>query len=75
MTQSAWESMNRVRNLLGVAYLAVKGVDVDPCGLAKKFATLIDIIENEVDDAMMMIPRDEKAARVEAQTIDPRPAA
>jgi hypothetical protein len=72
MTQSAWESMNRVRNLLGVAYLAAKGVDVDPCrGLAEKFATLIDIIENEVDNAMMMTPRDEKAARAEAQTIDP----
>jgi hypothetical protein len=86
MKQSARESMNRVRNLLGVAYLAAKGIDVDPCrGLAEQFATLIDIIENEVDDAMMMIPRDEKGAREvrphdatapnEAQTIDPRPAA
>src|SRR5205809_1105142 len=66
--------MNRGRDLLGVAYLAAKGVDVDPCrGLAEKFATLIDIIENEVDDAMMKIPRDEKAARAEAQSIGPRP--
>jgi hypothetical protein len=41
--------------------------------LAEKFATLIDLIEDEVDNAMMMIPRD--AARAEAQTIDHRPPA
>jgi hypothetical protein len=72
---SAWNAMNRVRNLLGVAYLAAKGVDVDPCrGFAEKFATLMDIIENEVDDAMMRVASEKKAARAEAQTIDPRPA-
>jgi hypothetical protein len=65
MESEAWKSMNRARNLLGVAYLATKGVDVDPCrGLAEKFATLIDFSENEVDDAIMtLIPRDAGAGR------------
>jgi hypothetical protein len=65
---------------------AAKVVDDDPCrDLAEKFATLLDLIENEVDDAMMLIPRDGTAAREvrshdatapnEAQTIDHRPAA
>ena len=27
----AWNTMKRVRDLLGVAYLAAKGVDDDPC--------------------------------------------
>ena len=72
----AWNTMKRVRDLLGVAYLAAKGVDDDPCrGLAEKFATLIDIIENEVDDAMMKIPRHANATRTEAQPADDRPAA
>jgi hypothetical protein len=59
--------MKRARDLLSLAYLAAKGVDDDPRrGLAEQFATLIDIIENEVDDAMMLIPRDENATRAEA---------
>jgi hypothetical protein len=42
----AWNAMNRARDLLGVAYLATKGVDHDPCsGILEQFATLIDIIQ------------------------------
>jgi hypothetical protein len=65
MENSAWDSMNRAREFLGVAYLAAMAIDGDPCrGLAGKLATLIDIIENEVDDAMMtLIPRDAGAGR------------
>jgi hypothetical protein len=65
MENSAWNSMNRARELLGVAYLAAMAIDGAPCrGLAGKLATLIDIIENEVDDAMMtLIPRDAGAGR------------
>jgi hypothetical protein len=62
---SAWNSMNRAREVLEVAYLAAMATDSDSCrGLAGKLATLIDIIENEVDDAMMtLIPRDAGAGR------------
>ena len=71
----AWNTMKRVRDLLGVAYLAAKGVDDDPCrGLAEKFATIIDIIENEVDDAMMKIPRNASAARAETKPANDRSA-
>jgi hypothetical protein len=67
----AWDAMKRARDLLTMAYcFADKGVEEDSCrDLAQKFATIIDLIENEVDDAMMMISR---AARAEVQTIDPR---
>ncbi len=76
MKESAWESMKRVRDLLGVAYLAAKGIDVDPCrGLAEKFATLIDLIEDEVDDATTFMPDELKAPRAEAKHADDRPAA
>jgi hypothetical protein len=69
---SAWHAMNRARNLLSLAYLAAKGVDDDPRrGLAEQFAILIDIIEDEVDTAMSLIADELKAARAEAQTIDP----
>jgi hypothetical protein len=61
---AAWESMKRVRDLLGVAYLAAKSIDVDPCrGFAEQFATLIDIIEDEVDDAITFMPDELKAPR------------
>jgi hypothetical protein len=62
---SAWNSMNRAREHLGVAYLAAMAIDGDPCrGLAGKLATLIDIIENEVEHAMMtLIPRDAGGGR------------
>jgi hypothetical protein len=76
MESGAWKSMKRARDLLTVTgCFAAKGVDDDDSGrdLAEKFATLIDLIEDEVDNAMMMIPRD--AARAEAQTIDHRPPA
>jgi hypothetical protein len=75
---SAWSAMKRARGLLTVAScFAAKGVDDDDScrDLAEKFATLFDLIENEVDDAMMMIPRDGTAARAEAQTIDHRQVA
>ena len=73
----AWNTMKRARDLLTMAYcFADKGVEEDSCrDLAQKFATIIDLIENEVDDAMMRIANELKAARAEAQTIDPRPAA
>jgi hypothetical protein len=76
MEISAWNSMKRARDLLTVAgCFADKGVEEDSCrDLAEKFATLIDLIENEVDDAMMMIPRDANAARAEAKPADDRPA-
>ncbi len=77
MEISAWESMKRARDLLAVAScFAAKGIDEDySCrDLAEKFATLIDLIENEVDDAMMMIPRDANAAQVEAKPADDRQA-
>jgi hypothetical protein len=73
---SAWKSLNRARNLLGVAYLAAKGIDVDPCrGLAEQFATLIGIIQDGVDNAMMAIAAGKKAAGAEVQPIERRPAA
>jgi hypothetical protein len=64
MEISAWKSMKRPRDLLTVnSCFAAKVVDDDPCrDLAEKFATLLDLIENEVDDAMMLIPRDGTAA-------------
>jgi hypothetical protein len=73
----AWNTMKRARDLLTMAYcFADKGVEEESCrDLAQKFKTIIDLIEDEVDDAMMMISRDEKALRAEAQTIDPRPVA
>ncbi len=74
----AWNTMKRARDLLTVAgCFATKGVDDDDScrDLAEKFATLIDLIENEVDDAMMMIPRNEEAARAKANPADGRPAA
>jgi hypothetical protein len=62
---SAWKAMNRARNLLSLAYLAAKGVDDDPRrGLAEQFATLIDLIEDEVDNAMVHVAADERAWRV-----------
>jgi hypothetical protein len=61
---SAWKAMNRARNLLSLAYLAAKGVDHDPCrGLAEQFATLIDLIENEVDNAMWLVAAEKEATR------------
>jgi hypothetical protein len=50
MEISAWNSMKRARDLLTVAgCFAAKGVDDDDScrDLAEKFATLIDLIENE----------------------------
>ena len=54
----AWNTLKRARDLLTVAYCyADKGVEEGACrDLAEKFATLIDLIEDEVDNAMMMIP-------------------
>jgi hypothetical protein len=76
MEISAWNSMKRARDLLTVAgCFAAKGVDDDDScrDLAEKFATLIDLIEDEVDNAMMMIPRD--AARADAKPAGGRPDA
>ncbi len=78
MEISAWNSMKRARDLLTVAgCFAAKGVDDDDSchDLAEKFATLIDLIENEVDDAMTFIPDELKAARAEAKPADNHPAA
>jgi hypothetical protein len=78
MEISAWNSMKRARDLLTMAgCFAAKGVDDDDScrDLAEKFATIIDLIENEVDDAMMMIPRNEEAVRAKAQPADDRPDA
>jgi hypothetical protein len=72
------EIHERARDLLTVAScFAAKGVDEDDSGryIAEKFATLLDLIENEVNDAMMTIPDDKKAARAEAKPADDRPAA
>jgi hypothetical protein len=47
-------SLKRVRHLLSVAYRATKGVDYDPCrGMAEDFGAIIDVIESEIDSAMM----------------------
>ena len=49
-------SLKRVMHLLSVAYRATKGVDYDPCrGMAEDFGAIIDVIENEIDDAFMLI--------------------
>jgi hypothetical protein len=73
----AWNTMKRARDLLTMAYcFADKGVEEDSCrDLAQKFATIIDLIENEVDDAMMFVAAEKKAARAEAKPADDRPAA
>jgi hypothetical protein len=65
---SAWKAMNRARNLLSLGYLAAKGADDDDPhhGLAEQFATLIDLISNEVDDAMMLIAAEKEAMRADA---------
>jgi hypothetical protein len=55
---SAWDSMNRVRNLLTVAKcFAAKGVEKDdvPAWIAGTFATLLDLIENEIGIALAQI--------------------
>lgn len=78
MEMSAWKCMKRARDLLAVASCyAANGVDDDDScrDLAEKFATLLDLIENEVDDAMPFIPRDETAARAETKPADDRPTA
>ena len=78
MEISAWNSMKRARDLLTMAgCFAAKGVADDDSGryIAERFATLIDLIEDEVDDAMMMIPHDANAARADAKPADDRPAA
>jgi hypothetical protein len=77
MEISAWNSMKRARDLLTVAgCFAAKGVDEDSCrDLAQKFATLIDLIENEVDDAMAFLPDELKAVRAKAKPAEDRPAA
>ena len=64
----AWNTMKRARDLLTMAYcFADKGVEEDSCrDLAQKFATIIDLIENEVDDAMMLVAAEKKAMRAEA---------
>jgi len=69
MENSAWKSMKRARDLLTMAYcFADKGVEEDSCrDLAQKFATIIDLIENEVDDAMMLVAAEKKAMRAEAK--------
>ena len=74
----AWNTMKRARDLLTIAKcFADKGVEKDdqPRWIAGTFATLLDIIENEVDDAMMKIPRDANAARAEAKPANDRHAA
>ena len=51
MESEAWDSMNRVRDLLTVAKcFAAKGVEKDdvPGWVAGTFATLIELIENEI---------------------------
>jgi hypothetical protein len=76
MEISAWNSMKRARNLLTVAgCFAANGVDEDDScrDLAEKFATLIDLIEDEVDDAMTFIPDELKATRAEAKPADDGP--
>ncbi|MDQ6868729.1 MAG: hypothetical protein M3178_10100 [Pseudomonadota bacterium] len=40
-----------------------------------KFATLLDLIENEVDDAMMFVAAEKKAAQTDANPADDRQAA
>jgi hypothetical protein len=73
----AWNTMKRARDLLTVAScFAAKGVNEDDSGrnIAEMFATLLDLIENEVDDAMIMCPRNEEAARAEANPADDCPA-
>jgi hypothetical protein len=64
----AWNTMKRARDLLTMAYcFADKGVEEDSCrDLAQKFATIIDLIENEIDDAMMLVAADKKATQADA---------
>jgi hypothetical protein len=53
---SAWNSMNRARNLLSLARLAAentaKDPKDDPSGMVAALTTIIDIIMDEVDTAM-----------------------
>jgi hypothetical protein len=78
MKSEAWDSMKRVRGLLTVAKcFAVKGVETDdvPAWIAGTFATLLDLIENEISTAAIQLDGEIKAARAEANPADHRPAA
>jgi hypothetical protein len=58
MENEAWDSMKRVRGLLTVAKcFAAKGVEKDdvPAWIAGTFATLLDLIENEIGIALAQI--------------------
>jgi hypothetical protein len=60
----AWNAMNRARNLLSLAHLAAestaKDSKDDPSGMVAALATIIDIIEGEVDTAMIAVAGMEK---------------
>jgi hypothetical protein len=78
MEMSVWNSMNRARDLLTLAgCYAANGVEEDDSGryIAEKFTTLIDLIENEIDDAMTFMPKELKEPRAEAKPADDRQAA
>ena len=78
MENSAWDSMKRVHSLFSVAKcFAAKGIEKDdePAWIAGTFATLIDLIENEIGIAVAQIGGELKAARAEAKLADDRPAA